>query len=273
MNILVSVDAEGLQGITFGNQVLPGMDDYNVAREIMAQSVNSVARGIRAGSSVEKVTVVDSHDGNRNILAESLDSGISLITGSPKPLSMVEGVRTADKLFLLGYHPKAGTMAGVLDHTYSTNVHRLKINGEEMGEIGLSASVSGHFGVPVTFLAGDRAAVEEGKKILEDAEFVVLKEGISRYASKTTVPVDAEQALEEAAIKASARKGSPFVIEGRIEVSVEFQNSGMAENCMMVPGTTRKDGYTVQVEAKDMVEAYSLFRVLVSLSSFDHGGY
>ena len=273
MRILISVDAEGLQGITFGTQVLPGMPDYYLARETMAQSVNSVGRGIRSSGVAEKVTVVDSHDGSRNILAESLDPGISLITGGPKPLSMVEGARKTDKMFLLGYHPRAGTEAGVLDHTYSTNVHRLRINEEEMGEIGLSASVAGHFGVPVTLLAGARAAVGEGEKIINDAEFVVLKDGISRYSAETSVPVDAESMLEKSALKGARRKGTPFVIDGSVEVSLEFQNTGMADNCMMLPGTVRKDGYTVQAEAKDIVEAYRIFRVLVSLSSFDHGGY
>lgn len=272
MKVLISVDAEGLHGITFGNQVSPAMKDYDIAREIMAQSVNCVARGAMIGHA-EAVTVVDSHDGNRNIYAESLDSGISLISGWPKELSMVEGVKDADKLFFLGYHPRAGTEHGVLDHTYSTNVHRLWINGEEFGEIGLSASVSGHFNVPVVFMAGDRAAVNEAQKIIDDAEFVVLKEGLSRYSAKTMVPVDAEASLEKAAENAMKRKGKPFRIEGKVEVKLEFQNTGMADNCMTLPGTVRNDGYTVTVEGKDIVDAYRLFRILVSLSSFDHGGY
>lgn len=272
MKVLISVDAEGLHGITYGNQVSPGMRDYSIAREIMAQSVNAVARGAVNGKA-DSVTVVDSHDGNRNIYAESLDSGISLISGWPKELSMVEGVREADKLFFLGYHPKAGTQNGVLDHTYSTNVHRLWINGEELGEIGLSASVAGHFGKPVTFVAGDQAAINEANKIIEDAEFVVLKEGLSRYSARTMVPVDAEDALEKYAEKAMKRSGKPFKIEGKVVVKLEFQNSAMADNCMTLPGTIRNDGYTVSTEGKDMVDAYKLFRVLVSLSSIDHGGY
>lgn len=272
MKVLISVDAEGLQGITYGNQVSPGMRDYNIAREIMAQSVNSVARGSLSGEAT-KVTVVDSHDGNRNIMAESLDPGISLISGWPKELSMVEGVRDHDKLFFLGYHPKAGTEHGVLDHTYSTNVHRLWINGEETGEIGLSAGVAGHFNVPVTFMAGDRAAVKEAEKIIDDAEFVILKDGLSRYSANTLVPADAEDLLGDAAAKATARKGKPFRVEGKVEVKLEFQNTGMADNCLTLPGTSRDDGYTVSVEAQDMLDAYRLFRVLVSLSSFDHGGY
>lgn len=122
-------------------------------------------------------------------------------------------------------------------------------------------------------MAGDAAAVKEAEKIIDDAEFVVLKEGLSRYAARTIVPVDAEIKLREIAAKAVKRKGKPFVIDGKIDIELEFQNSGMADNCMIIPGISRKDGYTVRMEAGNMVEAYNLFRVMVSMSSFDHAGY
>lgn len=272
MKVLISVDMEGLHGLTHGTQVSPTMRDYEQGRHIMANSVNAVSTGCKY-SGVDTVTVADSHDGQRNIRAADLVSGVNLITGWPKELSMVEGARDADKVYFLGYHPMAGTMNGVMDHTFSTSVHRLWINSEEMGEIGLSASVAGQLNVPVTFVAGDGAAVRESQKIIEDAEFIILKEGLSRYAANSKVPADAEKELEKAASNATKIKGKPFKIEGKVEIKLEFQNTGMADNCMSIPGIIRDDGYTVSIEASDMIVAYKLFRTLVSLSSFDHGGY
>lgn len=272
MKVLISVDMEGLQGLTHGTQTQPTMRDYEQGRRVMADSVNAVSTGCKY-SGAESVTIADSHDGQRNIRAADLVSGVHLITGWPKELSMVEGIKNADRLYLLGYHPMAGTINGVLDHTFSTAVHRLWVNGQEMGEIGLSASVAGHFDVPVTFVAGDGAAVRESQKIIEEAEFVILKEGLSRYSANSKVPADAEKELEKSAANALKLKGKPFKVEGKVEIKLEFQNTGMADNCRSIPGISRDDGYTVSMEASNIIEGYKLFRVMLSLSSFDHGGY
>ena len=272
MRTLVSVDMEGLNGITHGSQVLPQMKDYSLGREIATRSINATTKGIRAGGS-EEIYVVDAHDGNRNIRASELDNRVNLISGYPKPLSMVEGVRSCDKAFFLGYHSKAGTLFGVLDHTYSTNVHRLKVNGEEMGEIGLSAGVAGFFGKPVVFFAGDKAAVSEANKVIEEAEFVVMKEGISRYSAVNMPMETSDDELTSAAKKATAVKGRIFSVESPVSISLEFQNSGMADSCMIFPGVERIDAYTVAAQAGDMLHAYQAFRVLVSLSNTDHGNY
>ncbi|EQD40640.1 peptidase M55 D-aminopeptidase, partial [mine drainage metagenome] len=181
MRVLISVDAEGLQGITFGTQVLPKLDLYQEGRDAMTDSINAVAEGAFRGGATS-VTIVDSHDGNRNIPAGKVMREARLISGWPKELSMVEGARGSDLLFMVGYHSRAGTLHGVLDHTYSINVHRLWINGQEMGEIGFSAAVAGKLGVRSAMVAGDTAAVNEARAILPDCEFVTLKDGLSRYS-------------------------------------------------------------------------------------------
>ena len=272
MRILVSVDMEGLNGLTHGSQVLPEMREYSLGRETATRSINATTKGIRSGGA-DEIYVVDAHDENRNIRVLELDNQVNLISGYPKPLSMVEGIKTCDKAFLLGYHSKAGTVSGVLDHTYSTNVHRLKVNGEEMGEIGLSAGVSGFFGKPVVFFAGDKAAVSEANKVIEEAEFVVLKEGISRY-SATNMPMEkSNDELTSAAKKATVLKGKTFSVGSPVSISLEFQNSGMADSCMIFPGLDRIDAYTVAIDAENILQAYQIFRILVSLSKTDHGNY
>ena len=62
MKFLVSVDAEGLQGVTFGTQVLPGEIDYQVGKESMVKSTNAVVEGLYLGGA-SHVTAVDAHDG------------------------------------------------------------------------------------------------------------------------------------------------------------------------------------------------------------------
>ena len=272
MKVLISVDAEGLQGITFGTQVLPELALYNEGRDAMVDSINAVAEGAFKGGATS-VTVVDSHDGNRNIPAARITRKARLISGWPKELSMVEGAREADLLFMVGYHSHAGTLNGVLDHTYSTNVHRLWVNGKETGEIGLSAAVAGKLGVRTGLVAGDAASVNEAREILTDCEFAVLKNGLSRYSANSLSSEAALDLLGSSAESAVKRHGSLYTVTEPVKISVEFQNSGMADNCMLLPGILRKDAYTVDIEGSDMINAYKLFRVMVSLSSFYHGEY
>ena len=272
MKVLVSVDAEGLQGVTFGTQVIPGERDYTVGKEAMILSANAVAEGLFK-SGADEVTVVDAHDGNRNIDAKGLDRRARAILGWPKPLSMAQGVGESDALVLLGYHSKAGTLDGVLSHTYSTYIHRAFINGFEAGEAYLTSAVAGEFNVPVKMFAGDDKAVMEAQEFLKDCEFVVLKKGLSRYSADSLPMEGACDMLTSAAASAMGRKGTVVKVKGPIEVKVEFNNPAMADNCMIVNGAKRVDGYTVSATAENMLQAYNTFRVFASLSDFDHGKY
>ncbi len=272
MKVFLSVDAEGLSWTVHGSQTLNDGSDYNIFREVYTHEVNAIIEGALKGGA-EEVIVNDAHGSSKNILYKELHKKSKLILGDPKPLSMMQGVENSDVVFLLGYHSKAGTINGVLNHTYSSNVHRLWINNEEFGEIGLSASVAGKFRKPVTLFAGDKAAVLEAEKIIEDAEFLVLKEGISRYSAITPSFSDVIETLENASKNAIKRKGKPLIIDEPVEVKIEFLNSGMVDYCMLLPGVERLDGYTITFQAKDIIEAYKMFRLMIVLSRGDHGGY
>ena len=272
MKVLVSIDAEGLQGVTYGTQVLPGERDYQVGKEAMVKSTNAVIEGLYLGGATE-VKAVDAHDGNRNLDASTIDRRARVILGWPKPLSMAQGVQETEALVLLGYHSRAGTLDGVLSHTYSTNIHRVYINGFEAGETYLTSAVAGEFNVPVKMVAGDKQAVEEAQEYLRDCEFVSLKEGLSRYSADSLSMDAALDALREASRSSISRKGTILKVKGAVEVKVEFNNPAMADNCMIFNGIRRLDGYTVAAMAENMLQAYNTFRVLASLSDFDHGKY
>ncbi|MGC8672445.1 MAG: M55 family metallopeptidase [Thermoplasmata archaeon] len=272
MKIFISVDAEGLSWTVHGSQTLNDGQDYQIFREIYTDQVNAVISGaLEAGA--EEILVNDAHGSSKNIIYKNLNSRARLVIGDPKPMSMMQGVEESEKAFLIGYHSKAGTLNGVLNHTYSSNVHRLWLNGEELGEIGLSAAVAGKFNKPVTMLAGDYAAVKEAEKILDDVEFIVLKEGISRYSAITLSYMETMEALKKGAKSAVSRKGKPFKVDEPVTLRLEFLNSGMADYSTLLPDVKRLDGYTVEYEVKDIIDAYKIFRLLVFLSRGDHGGY
>ena len=91
MKILVAADMEGISGVTTWDQVTAGHFEYTRFRRIMTEDVNAAVRGsFEAGA--QEVFVTDGHASGSNILIEELDPRASLNTGSPSPLSMVQGV-------------------------------------------------------------------------------------------------------------------------------------------------------------------------------------
>lgn len=70
-----------------------------------------------------------------------LDRRAELISGSLKPLSMVQGVtRDAGCALFVGYHAGAASRAGILDHTYYGKVvAKRRVGGRDWNETALNA--------------------------------------------------------------------------------------------------------------------------------------
>ena len=103
MKILIAADMEGISGVTTWDQVTAGKPDYPRFCRIMTEDVNAAVRGA-FDAKVEEVFVTDGHANGSNILIEDLDPRASLNTGSPSPLSMMQGVDEVD-----GVRPSDGS--------------------------------------------------------------------------------------------------------------------------------------------------------------------
>ena len=128
---------EGISGIVHGDQTTPGTPEYASGRKWMAEDVNAAVEGALEAGATE-VLVNDSHGSMRNIDPDDLDPRAILISGTPKPLSMMQGIDASFAACLfIGYHAKAGTADAILDHTISGSVVRaVRINGLELPELG-----------------------------------------------------------------------------------------------------------------------------------------
>ena len=105
--VYVSVDMEGISGISGMNQLSPGGSEYGRSRKLMAEDANAAIRGAVAAGATE-VLVNDSHGGQRNLLPEDLHPAASLISHSFKTYGMMEGVdETFAAAIFVGYHAKA----------------------------------------------------------------------------------------------------------------------------------------------------------------------
>lgn len=96
---------------------------------------------------------------------------------------------TFDAMILIGYHAMEGTPDAVLAHTHDHNTWlRYTVNGVEVGEIGQMAIIAGAFGVPLAYISGDCAAVNEARALLgSDLPATVVKSGHARGRATRSV--------------------------------------------------------------------------------------
>ena len=164
MKIYISADMEGISGVISMQQIDPGAREYERARRMMTREVNAVIKAAFEHGARE-IVVNDAHGDMDNILIDELDSRVSLISGSPKPLSMMEGIDSSfDGVFFVGYHARAGSSEAIIDHTYTFRVLNAKINGRPMSEAGLNGRLAGYYRVPVVFISGDKMPFDVPEK-------------------------------------------------------------------------------------------------------------
>jgi D-amino peptidase len=270
LKVFISVDMEGIWGVVHGDQTSPGTAEYGAARKWMAEDVNAAIKGaFRAGAT--EVVVNDSHGSMRNIDPGDLDHRATLITGTPKPLSMMQGIDASfAACLLIGYHAKAGTQDAILDHTISGSVVRgIKVNGAELPELGLNALIAGYYGVPVVLVSGDTAVCRQATEVLgKDVVTVAVKEAFGRLAAKL-VPMDEarrkiELGVEEALGKLAGAK--PFKMQGPYAFELMYHVSAQADMGAMVPGTTRVDARTLAFTADDYIQGFRTLRAMISIA-------
>ena len=271
MKVLISADMEGITGVTTWDQVTPAHPEYARFRQLMTSDVNAAVRGAFSGGAQE-VLVTDGHWNGSNILVEDLDARAKLNSGSPSPMSMMQGIDGGvDAAMFVGYHARQGTPQAVLDHTWSTTcVHNVWLNDALAGEYTLNAALAGHFGVPIVLATGDQAACSQISQVIPSIGTVVVKRASGRYAAECQPPAVTVPLIEAAARHAVERLSTShapaaYVVSPPIHLVVEFQSSDMADRAGLLPGVSR-DGLRLAFTAQDMPQAHAVFRSLVTLA-------
>ncbi len=271
MKILIATDMEGITGVTTWDHVTPGHAEYGRFRRLMTQDVNAAIRGA-AEAGADEIIVADGHWNGSNILIEELDPRARLNSGSPSPLSMMQGIdESVDGVFFVGYHARNGTPNAVLDHTWSSKtVANVWLNNILTGEYGLNAALAGHYGVPVILATGDQTACAQVIDLLGDIEVAIVKQATGRFAAECLAPQVSQEMIYMSAARAAGRlvEGDvpdPFVLDAPVRVSVEFFTSDMADKASKIPFTQR-EGTRVSFSAEEMATAYGGFRSMVMLA-------
>jgi D-amino peptidase len=273
LSVFISVDMEGIAGISTLRQCTRGTDDYPWARELMTNEASAAVAGA-ADAGARRIVVSDSHADMGNLLPHELDPRAELIQGTPKlPWSMLAGIDGGGEPWtaavFVGYHAGAGTQAAVLDHTYSGAFSEVRVNGDVWNETHLNAALAGSFGVPIVFVSGDKACCDQAKERLPWVRTVAVKEGLGNRTGRSLSPSRAQagiRGLVREAIKAVDHGAEVWKPEPPFALEVDVVNTNVADAIAVAPGSERRGPRTVGFDAADVPTTYRALLTWLALA-------
>jgi D-amino peptidase len=269
LRVFISVDMEGVTGVIQPSQLGPTGFEYNRAREWMTGELLAAIDGARSAGATE-IVAADSHGNAQSLLIDQLPDDVRIVRGFPRPLGMMQGIdETFDAVVFIGYHSSEYAVNSVRSHTFSSaRLLGVKLHGMEVSEGIFNAALAGHFGVPVAFVSGDRAAVEQLQGVIPLAGGAIVKEGFGYHSAITVTPARGQAMIREGVADAIGRvRGiQPYRIATPVALEVAFKLTLDAEQAAFVPGLERLDAHAVGGRFPDMVVVSRLMRVLTNMA-------
>ena len=269
MKLYLSTDFEGVSGIVAWEQIIEGNSEYEQGRHLLTDEVNAVISGALEGGAKEFV-INDSHHYMRNLRPQELLGNATLITGKHKPMYMMEGLDASfDGICFVGYHGSTGAEQAVLSHTYNPGaIWEARINGEIVGESAINALVATHYGVPIIFISGDEVTIQEAQHIAPNAEKVVVKKSLGRFAAAHIHPTIVCEMLQSGAFRAvrNLREMHPPDFTKPVSLEVTFLIADMAEIALWVRGVDKVGSRTIAIRSESFLDLYRIFVTVVTLT-------
>ena len=267
MKVFLSSDMEGTAGVVDWQQCVGDGPEAAAGRALLLAEVNAAIEGAVAGGATE-IVVNDSHSTMRNLPADALAGGASYISGSHKPLYMMQGLDSSfGGVLFVSYHGSVGAAAG-LSHTYNPRaVIEARLGGVVTGEAGINALAAAHYGVPVVLVTGDRCACEETAALIPGVHAAVVKEHVSRLAAHSLHPARACALIRETAqraIEGAAGASPPPVGSATLEISV--RTTDIAEAAGWVRGVERTGPRELRFDGEDPLAVYRSFCAAILLT-------
>src|SRR5215212_4530301 len=153
MRVWISVDMEGIAGVSHAKPTGRADVEYPAAAALMVGETNAAIEGALAAGA-EEILVNDSHGGMYNLRPADLHPAARVLQGQ-KAWSMVAGAARRsdgqpswDVALFVGYHARAGHPTGTIAHTFSGAPTLTTLDGRQVGESGIKAYVLGQWGIP-----------------------------------------------------------------------------------------------------------------------------
>lgn len=230
MKAYIIADIEGVAGVEgfdiYGDRYPGEVAKKKRIVELWCAELNAAIDGALAAGAKE-ILVLDNHGSGDSLNAELLHPPAQLIHGLKRPTWLPLLDESVDVLLFVGQHAMAGTVNGHLCHTYSRKrLARVRLNGQDIGEIGIALGIAGTYGIPAVFISGDDKAVEEAKELVEGIESAVVKQGLSLHACLSLSCQEAQERIREGVAKGLARRGEyePVLPDETMELVVNYRH-------------------------------------------------
>jgi D-amino peptidase len=268
MNVYITMDMEGISGITTGDMTRSGSAEWaQRGRHLATADVNAAIEGaLEAGA--KRIWVQDMHDSGETILRDNLNPAAELITGCHAVVGHMPGLDGSfDAVFLVGFHAMMGSRFAHFDHTISTAcISQVRFNGRPVGELGIFGGYAGCIGVPVALVTGDVAATEEAAEFFGDVTSVAVKQGLGRFATRSLHPEATQAAIREAAKLGLRRPNKIYKPDVPLTIAVDTLRSAEADQAEILPGARRTGPRTVEYTNEAWEMAFRGLQTIVSLA-------
>ena len=256
MKVYISVDIEGITGVTSWSETILENPEHKWAAEQMTnETIAACEAAIEMGAT--EIVVKDAHDSGRNMDITRFPKEVKVIKGwTNSPESMMAGIdESFDAAIFIGYHSGAGHNGNPLSHTMnSERAVFIKINGELASEFTMNLYIASYYKVPVVFLSGDKMLCEQSKELIPNIETVAVKEGIGG-ATFNINPQDACDRIKDR-VKEGIRKIKECKLESpkEFDLEIRFREHKDANRARYYPGVSIVDDYSVKYIARDIQE-------------------
>jgi D-amino peptidase len=267
VKLFIAVDLEGISGVVSEADADREGPAAKRARARMRADLDAALEGCIAGGA-DEIVVCDAHDDGRNLDAADLPDVVTLVGGSPTPLSMLEGLAPdCEAALFVGYHARAGTAGAVLEHTWNYKVFSAFVGELEIGEFGVAALLAGEFGVPAVYLSGDDKTAAEAAALVPGIVTTVVKTGVRREAAALRPPEEARVRMREDVERALKARPRPAPLAWNDEpLRLTFTRVGFCDLAEACPSTTRLDGRTLEIRGESFAGVYAGFLACLRLS-------
>ncbi|MBA3822856.1 MAG: M55 family metallopeptidase [Ktedonobacterales bacterium] len=266
MNIYISIDAEGIAGISDWGQIRTTGDDFAVGRRLLLGELNAAIAGVLAVDPHAQILVNDAHGAMRNFAPDEIHGEAEYLSGMHKPLYMMEGLdATFDAILFIGYHGSVGAHPAILSHTYNPRaIWEVRMAGRAVGESALNGLVAAHYGVPIALVSGDDATAAEARALVPEVETVVVKTSHGRFAARSLHPQAAQRALQLGVQRALTELPHRALVpryETPAQFSVTFLTADMAAACLALRHVepAPNDARTVVCHSDNLLDLFRAF--------------
>lgn len=267
MNVFISADIEGTCGIADWSETeRSAVNDYRPFQKQMTREVKAACEGsLSAGA--QEIFLKDAHDSARNIDVSELPRCVRTLRGwTGDPLSMMSGLDSGafGAVLFTGYHAWASCPGNPLSHTMNLRNERVLLNGVLASEFLINAYTAGYYGVPVSFLSGDKELCDFARELIPQMVTVPVNQGVGGGVISIH-PDEAVEQIQKGAAQAVKKAAECKVpMPARFDTEIRFREHKMAYSKSFYPGARLEEGKSVLFSSGDWYEVLRFYHFILS---------